>query len=130
MGRASGKKASKTGYGNHPFIYPTTEENIWSWYEVIKCAIMTVLLIPVIRLILFQLLCAIAGSVGYLANLGWKKYDDQGNVRLLPRWRRKIVEIAFPVLSRMVLFSLGFYRPKYRGVSHFGKICLFSLTFY
>jgi hypothetical protein len=99
--------------GGHPFRYPTPRDKIWTSAETVKCVVMSILLVPLIRLVCFQLLCALAGFVGYVMNIG---YDTRGDTRMLPRWRRRVIELAYPIISRGILISLGFYRPKFRGV--------------
>jgi hypothetical protein len=59
----------------------------------------------------------VAAGIGFLVNLGWKQTDEQGNIRLLSKPRRRIIEFIYPIMSRLILFSVGFHRIEYRGVN-------------
>lgn len=39
----------------------------------------------------------------------------------LPRWRRRLVEISSQTCTRVVLFTMGFWRPRIIGADHYYK---------
>lgn len=93
---ASGSFAKR----KNPFEYHTPIDA----YETIKIIVMCLLGVPLLRIVL--ILAAVL-VLAFLGNLAMLCYAPVSGKRL-PRWRRWIVA-PIPMLTRLILFFLGFY---------------------
>lgn len=89
---------------------------------------MTILLVPVIRFIIAQLILAIAAAFSNIAIWGWNGKDENGRETILPD-SRKIWLKPIPYLARMLLFSWGFHHIEWKGVILLVELCNY-LTYY
>lgn len=96
-----------------PFGYPV--KKIWTPYEVVKTVLMTLLLVPVLRLLLFYICLYMASRVAKRAISDLNdRTDGDGNIVPLPAERQRILkELSF--WSRVGLWLYGFYKIEIKG---------------
>jgi hypothetical protein len=78
---------------------------------------MTVLLIPVIRMLGFILCGVLANLICKFVLLGWTPKDEKGNFNILDGNRRGYLEKLLPPIARAILFFWGFHWINVEGVS-------------
>ena len=105
------EKEHKLGYdessdkSNNPFLNRTPHITV---YERVKMIIMTILLVPIIRILLLIVVSLVAIIYSAIIMLGVQTKNSKGEHVPLPKWR---LVLATPLLYlyRVSLFIMGFY---------------------
>ena len=84
----------------NPFVNETVKPSAWEW---VKCILMTILLVPIIRAVIFIVILILMAIWIFIVLIG---HDKSGRVPMA-RWRRALL---FParILLRIGAFVIGF----------------------